>query len=832
MELDEKIKDAIREWRRKDYEEVTQVTERLLKYWFKEEHYFEDGRGFEFWRCQKEAIEALIYLYEVCEYDSLYSLSQGFNVRLAFDPTRDLWPQYCFRMATGSGKTFVMAMALVWQYFNNLYENKNDRQYSRHFLLIAPNLIVLDRLKDFEDEKIFYEWPFFIPDEWRADFDLQTVVQTEDVPEHSKGVLHITNVQQFYERTTGDEEENPIEAMLGPKPVKGEEFKSRVTLYDILGRYDDLMVMNDEAHHAHIETEWQSAMETLNHQLTKSEGAELTMQLDFSATPMDANGNLFPHIIYDYPLAEAISDEIVKRPHIGTIKGAPEPIEKDFVRRNQIQIDEGVELLEKFKEELDGTGKKPVLFVMCDRVENANKVGAYLENEKGYKGKVLVIHTYKRKTRDGFAKGDIRKDELPKIRKAAKEIDTNEYEIIVSVMMLKEGWDVKNVCAVVPLRAFESRILVEQTLGRGLRRMFPENEELEEKLIVVEHPRFKELWEAEINQKGLDVPVTSVREAYKPSNKISVDQDTLQYDMEIPLVRGGITKISPDLSKINLARLPSKVYTYEEIEVPTPWYIEKDLMSGEITAERVIRFDYTDRHEEYLAQITKAILYKVGSTSQFADLVPIVKRYIENFLFDIQVDIKESEVVKKLNHLHVRNKIKDILVRALQEISTIETDYKVPKYYKLSETKTIHTSNPVFPAEKTVFNYLPYHKRSTYEKEFMVYLDGQDEVLAYTKVLSRFPLRIPYYDENGILRHYLPDFIVKTGQGFYLIETKGTAFADIASVRMKDKSATKWCENLCKLTNESWSYVKVIQNDFEQLKYMGFHDMIKTLSSE
>jgi type III restriction enzyme len=192
------------------------------------------------------------------------------------------------------------------------------------------------------------------------------------------------------------------------------------------------------------------------------------MQLDFSAAPYTGAGErkvFFPLIIYDYPLAAASRDQVVKRPKIGEIEHAPEPIAKDYVKRNRLQIDTGVEVFRQFQRDFKLAGKKPVLFVMADQTRNADKVGAYPERE--HRLKTLVIHT--------DTSGVITKKDLERAREAARSIDTNEYEAIVSVMMLKEGWDVKNVCVIVPLRSYESAILAEQTLGRGLRRMTPVN---------------------------------------------------------------------------------------------------------------------------------------------------------------------------------------------------------------------------------------------------------------------------------------------------------------------------------------------------------------------
>jgi hypothetical protein len=169
----------------------------------REEHWLKDGSEFKFWRAQREAIEALIYVYEVCRYHNLYSLSRNFGVSLTFDPTTDNWPKYCFKMATGSGKTFVMALAIVWQYFNRFFRTENGCRYTSRFLLIAPNLIVLDRLNEaFEDNAIFQDFPF-IPPEWEADFDLQLVYQSQVTAPHAFGTLYLTNVQQLYGESGG-----------------------------------------------------------------------------------------------------------------------------------------------------------------------------------------------------------------------------------------------------------------------------------------------------------------------------------------------------------------------------------------------------------------------------------------------------------------------------------------------------------------------------------------------------------------------------------------------------------------------------------------------------
>lgn len=824
IELDQKIKQALQAWREQNYEGASPVTKRLLEFWFKEEHILPDASRFEFWRCQREGIEALIYIYEVCKYESLYDLARGFGVSIPVDPTKDLWPKYCFKMATGSGKTWVMALAMVWQYFNKVFGTDNDVRYSSHFLLLAPNLIVLDRLygiseegqidkSGFTNNAVFYNFPF-IPSEWQADFNLQLIFQSEVIPRTARGILHLSNIQRLYEREEEDAI-NPLDESLGPKPKREEQ-----AIYDSLraelSHYDDLMILNDEAHHVHSDDlEWNKVIAFLDSTFKERNDEGLVMQLDFTATPKDLQDNLFPHIIYDYPLAEAIREKIVKHPRIGEIENPPSPIGRDFVKNNRLQIDTGIEILKEFQKEFKYVGKKPVLFIMTDVTRNAKKVKEYLER-RGFAGKVLEIHTDK--------KGEITKKSLKEARESARKIDSpdNPYEIIVSVMMLKEGWDVRNVCVIVPLRAFDSPILPEQTLGRGLRRMAPQDEGWEERLIIIDHPRFRQLWQAEIDKGELVADFTTAKKAYEPSNLVIVNPEKLQFDIEIPVVEGGLTRTVPDLARLDISQLPSKLFRISEIELPKVLYREKDLLEQNIVREKVLAFDYTENFSLYLSYICKAITTKTGTSSIFIELVPKVKAYVENYLFDQKVDVEDLDVTKKLNYLPIREKLVEIFSREINSLSKKEEKVSIPRYYSVAETLPLHTSEPVTKVRKTIFDTLPYPKRSALEKEFMSYLDEKDEVQAFIKVLPRHPLHIPYYNQEGYLRHYRPDFVVKEERAMYLVETKGMEGAE---VRIKDREALHWCQNVEKLSGKPWKYIKVRPQDLEVYRPYDFKSL-------
>lgn len=820
--LPEKIREAVGAWRDK-YEGATPTTKRLLQYWFYEEHLTAEGQPFEFWDCQREAIETLIYLYEVCGYRSLYRLGREFKVDVSIKVTEDNWPSYCFKMATGAGKTFVMGMAIVWQYFNALRGAPNDSDYTSKFLLIAPNLIVLDRLLEgFDDGGIFREFPFFIPEEWRSQFDLQIIKQTEEAPPHSTGILHITNVHQFYERERG-ESDNAVQNLLGPRPVQGEEFLSRVHLKEIMSRYDRVMVLNDEAHHAHIQTEWSQALKDIN-----EDGDRISLQLDFTATALDiARGQQvpLPHIVYDYPLKRAIDDNIVKDPHIAMLKDVPPPTSDEFVDQYQAEIHTAIKYLQDRKRDLAEVGKKPVLFVVCDYTGHADEVAEYIAEQLGYGDKVLVIHTYVQGSKYG-GKGDVKRDQLEEVRQAAREIDTNEYEVIVSVMMLKEGWDVRNVSVILPMRAFGSDILVEQTLGRGLRRMFPHDDDADDRLYVIEHPSFRHLWEQKIKDGDYGISIIDAGRPPEPPTLVRVDPDKLEYDFSIPTLLGGITKRVPDIDKLDTGELPSQVMALEDIEVLRPTVIEQRLRDRQVVRTWVPDFNFTPIPEEYFAYLTKFILKQAGSSAQFAQLFPKVRDYICNHFFTQPLEETDEDAMKRLNTPQVRGRVGAAFVDALQDLSVIQKEYKVSAEYALSETEPFHTTSPVYQAHKTVFNCLPYSETTTLEGNFMRYLDGQEAVLAFTKVLRRIPLRISYYDPEKGVRRYVPDFIAKTADCFYLIETKGYIWDQLPQVKQKDRAAKAWCANASEISDLPWEYRKVRQDVFEPNRGSSFANLM------
>ena len=226
------IREKVKAWREGGYKGVSDTTRILLNYWFYTDHRLPNRRKFAYHYFQREAVETLIYLYEIAKVWRHKGLVEAFATRSDLRLLQyDDFARYCVKMATGSGKTKVMSLAIAWQFFNAVAEARDN--FARTFLLIAPNVIVFERLRtDFEGGRIFRADPVVPPELeifWR---DFQCYMRGEGERASSLGALYLTNVQQFYERQ-GDAEDEPEEmtAVLGPKPTQTsgiEDFDKRI----------------------------------------------------------------------------------------------------------------------------------------------------------------------------------------------------------------------------------------------------------------------------------------------------------------------------------------------------------------------------------------------------------------------------------------------------------------------------------------------------------------------------------------------------------------------------------------------------------------------------
>jgi type III restriction enzyme len=301
------------------YKGITDTTRVLLNHWFYTDHKSPSGSPFKYHPSQQEAVETLVFVWEFEKIRTRKAPLERYaqdlrNLRL---PPSDDFARYCIKMATGSGKTKVMALAVAWQFLNAAREpDEIAKDYAKTFLVLAPNVIVFERLKiDFAGGRVFRSDPV-VPKELEIFWDFDCVMRGEGEKAHAEGTLFLTNIQQFYERADRSLEEEPEEmsAMLGPKPptqkLELTDFGDRISL-----RAGKLLVVNDEAHHTHEEdNEWNKVIRKLHAKTA------LTAQLDFSAMPRFQKGAIFPWTVVDYPLKQAIIDGIVKRPMKGIAK--------------------------------------------------------------------------------------------------------------------------------------------------------------------------------------------------------------------------------------------------------------------------------------------------------------------------------------------------------------------------------------------------------------------------------------------------------------------------------------------------------------------------------
>ena len=156
------IRKQVDAFRKSGYEGASETSKSLLKWWFQTEHFIEgstSGETFNYYFAQREAIESLIYLHDVGKLENQAQLTQyDAQNQLSAQHFEETWRRYVLKLATGAGKTKVLSLALVWSYFHKLYEEDSD--LATNFLLIAPNIIVLERLRvDFDGLKIFREDP-------------------------------------------------------------------------------------------------------------------------------------------------------------------------------------------------------------------------------------------------------------------------------------------------------------------------------------------------------------------------------------------------------------------------------------------------------------------------------------------------------------------------------------------------------------------------------------------------------------------------------------------------------------------------------------------------
>jgi len=900
-------------WSKQGWTGVTQTTHDLLSYWFNRDEETQE----QFYLCQQRAIEAVIYCHEVLRVKTLSELYERLapeallqHLSLKEEVESIPFPKYCLKMATGTGKTWVLAALLVWQYFNSL-RGEHPGWYSNRFLVVTPGHEVLNRLLDsFKGKRDLktsqrdpatsdYARSLFMPEgtRWRDQFHLDIYepsdVRANTTPPNDPFVL-LTNWQQFvlrkeasslWEQWTGEDvEEQP----------RGE------IIADFLSEFPDLVVMNDEAHHVHgkktvrdEELVWRRFMEYLHERLLQKHPKErgVFIQVDFSATPFygsGANREYFPHIVYDYDLVQAMREMLVKQlfleerqsiagERLDELDFRAERTEAEGRKRGEIKslspgqklmLEIGRRKLEQLTQEFQerGIARKPVMMVLAEETDVALLVEehfATLTDEHGSpydQSQVMRIHTPDKEAR--FTDADLEK---ARKRLGAIDDDNDPLRVVISVLMLREGFDKTNICVTVVLRATEVDLLLEQIVGRGLRLMFLEYrypefwdakveavQDLRRRqmpsnsldfLFIVEHPRFRAFYD-ELRQEGYLIGGGDTSRTRTTGDLIPVDAASARipaYDIAWPVQIFEQGKL-PDLAQVDVASLSKYPNDFEQLKHMLAKLAISDTHVDTGTRARTWKLDnqYFD-FAFFLRQASHAIATAgKGSpilTAKYADIAALVDEYASNYLFGQPIDFSLPENYNVLNFTLVFDHVVQYLRRAILTACE-QAQYSVRQgaWRRLSELQRImlRESRSV-ETQKCLYPRQPYSPiGGGFERDFMKeILNTSPEVQAYAKPTRRHGLVIPYRDADGIQRDYEVDFIVREPKAMYLVETKADKDLSIPSVSLKARAAQAWCDNASGLSSPEdlpqptqWEYLLLSEGLFKANRGLSFEALV------
>jgi type III restriction enzyme len=812
------LREAVKAWRAGKYKGITDTTRILLNHWFYTDHKSRTGRLFKYHPSQQEAIETLIFVWEFEKVRNRKTLLEryGMDLRNLRLPPYDDFARYSIKMATGSGKTKVMSLVVAWQFFNAAREpDEIAKEYARTFLVVAPNVIVFERLRmDFAGGAIFRADPV-IPKELEIFWDFDCVIRGEGEKAHSEGALFLTNIQQFYERPDrgNGEEPAPMTDMLGPKPptkkLELTDFGDRIGL-----RAGRLLVINDEAHHTHDEENgWNKVIRRLH------DKTPLSAQLDFSATPRFQKGAIFPWTISDYPLKQAIIDGIVKRPMKGIARITEAKSDVASVKYRGY-LAAGVERWREYREQLMPLKKKAVLFVMMNDTDDADDVADWLRTQ--YPGefggeKTQVIHTDK--------SGEVSKKELDAARKAVRDVDDENSPInaIVSVLMLREGWDVQNVTVVVGLRPYSAKanILPEQTIGRGLRLMFRDLPvSFTERVDIIGNKTFLDFVEDLEKIEDLKLDTFELGKDKLKIVTIMPLEERKEFDIGLPVLSPSLVRkksLAGEIQDLNVMGFDSIVLPMsdEDPRAKTFRYEGYDI----ITLKKEVERDYTipepQTAQEVIGYYSRRIAEAVKLPSQFAVLAPKVREFFEEKAFGHPVDLTDPAIVKAISTPVAHYVCVGVFRKELAALTIAElTPQLLEPVRMLSTCQAFPWSRPVWEGRKCIFNLVACD--NDFERDFAKFLDNAADVRAFSKLPQSFGFAIDYTDAAMNLRSYYPDFVATGQDGVcWLLETKGQETVDVPR---KDAAAAAWCENATRLSGATWKYAKVPQKEFETLQ--------------
>ena len=843
IELANRIRQHLQSWREDDRPGLTGISRRLWQYWNRE------GRSQKLFYCQLEAIETILFLIEA--HDS-------YKVGISEIPNDgSLFPRWCNKMATGSGKTIVMAMLIAINILNKT-TYRQDTRFSKTILVVAPGLTVKSRLSVLQPAD---------PQNYYAAFDLVPADLREWLNE---GRIKVINWHMLMPT------KEPTHSVVKLGAESDEVFTRRV-LGDI-GKANNLLVINDEAHHAWRLLPDESEADYAKHVIA---GGDTTLWMqgldrinktrsiirchDLSATPFRPMGRksqeelLFGWIVSDFGLNDAIEAGLVKTPRIvlrsddklvdtKTLKPRLYHIYNDSeVKPNLSKRSSGEPLpalvnsaysmlssdwkLTKENWQKAGHDIPPVMITICNSTNTAARIEKglninQLEVAPGLAEKTrmlridsTVLDKAEEKAEastDTFAgrKVDDYRQHLQDIIKANTSLSDRDREDLLSmksedllreivdsvgkkreageqiqhviaVAMLSEGWDTKNVTHIMGLRAFTSQLLCEQVVGRGLRRV---NYEVNQETGLFE-PEYVNIFGVPFSFLPSEDTEESTPQVTLPQTRIEVNPEHAQYEITWPNVlkieylhKTQFLTTLEDLQPLEIDG--SDVVTYAELAGVLEGKADDALSLSEIDLKAIA--------EQYRMQ---SVIFKAAAgvieklTSQLKnksrlELLPKAMQLTAEFINSDKIHIKsvlDSQSIRRkvILMMNINRIVSHVAESILKDEKSIEKKELVfDKHNPIRSTAdmlTWHTRRPSQIARRSHISHAVFD--SSWELSVAEALDdgkrGVGQYVQYWAKNDHVGFEIKYV-HNGVLRDYIPDFLIKLDNGKVLIlEVKG-----------------------------------------------------------
>ena len=794
IKLVNKIRERVDSWRTRDYPGITGITRELLEYW-NDKSVPRDP----FFFCQLEAIETLIWLNEAPD-----------NEKTGIDIPSDGgdFQRICSKMATGTGKTVVMAMLIAWQVINKITYLK-DTRFSKAILIMTPGLTVKSRLQVLHPTAInnYYDQFKIVPDSM---YDKLCM-----------GKFTIHNWHQL------QPEEDKKHSVMQLGPESDNVFAQRITKHD----YKNIIVINDEAHHAYRsetgnDTIWIAGLDKIHN------ARNITRCYDFSATPFIPSGKtmsentLFDWIVSDFSLNDAIESGLTKTPTVSIKDDSGKYDENDMSRLNHIYKVEEVEadLAKYTKPEMplpellinayyllgnhwNETKKKwskntnipPVMITVCNDTHIAGRVAYAFENNKlglpELSKPEYLLHIDSKaldraesKNTTGTSEEDILRDKVNTVGKRDKTGE--QIRNIVAVNMLSEGWDANNVTHIMGLRAFTSQLLCEQVVGRGLRRM---SYEIDPKTGLLS-PEYVYIIGVPFTFLPHEI-VDSMPPSTEPRTLILPDPDKKEYEISWPNVdRINVTystKLAVDWNKVKDLPLTSKGTI---VEVKLAGIIDGKPHLDELAEIKLQEIESKLRMQSLIFDAAKIVFdsVKYGWSGNdiflFVQLVKLVEEFIDLDKIVI-TDTSGNKLKEKMTIWFNMNKIVSHICDSIDSHNT-ETEHIVLNQEKpiksTGDKRPWYAKGKAFPTKKTHANMSVYD--SGWERTTGDELDRNDKVVSWMKnYTDGF---IIYYQYKGVTQRYIPDFIIVLNNGIKLVlEIKGR---DDEQNKAKREGLNRW----------------------------------------